>query len=161
MINNSKEITVQACKFDGTIHRSWKAFLIKAELSLIVLEGFFDIAIEHPSLGLIKKGTRSIEYYWSDRWYNIFVFYQPDGTLRDYYCNINLPPKFDGKHLIYIDLDLDVLVSSDMKITLLDEEEFKVNSALYNYPKEVLQNIKSTMNELMNLIEKREFPFQT
>lgn len=128
---------------------------------MIVLDGLFEADIEHASLGLIKKGTRSIEYYWSDRWYNIFAFYGPEGSLRNYYCNINLPPKFDGKKLTYVDLDLDLLVSPDMKITLLDEEEFKINSNKYEYPKAVIQNINNAMKELLTLIGQREFPFQS
>ena len=41
---------------------------------LIVLDAVFDAEIQHDLLGPIALGTVSREYYWLDRWYNIFRF---------------------------------------------------------------------------------------
>lgn len=154
-----KIVTVESRKFDGKIHRTWKAKLLNSEANLIILDGVFELEISHPSLGLIDIGTRSIEYYWLDRWYSVFSFYQPDGTFRNYYCNINLPPEFDGEILTFIDLDLDILVSPDMSFIVLDEEEFELNSKKYNYTDELKLNVGRAKDELISLLEKREFPF--
>ena len=78
-------ITVRACKYDGSEHRRWPAKVLKQEGSLLVLDASFPEDITHDLLGTILSGTRSIEYYWLDRWYNIFRFYQPNGELRSYY----------------------------------------------------------------------------
>jgi hypothetical protein len=153
------KITIRACKFDGSIHRTWKAELIKHDPPLIVLDGVFDFEINHPSLGYIKKGTRSIEYHWSDRWYNVFCFFEPDGAFRNYYCNINIPPEFDGDVLSFIDLDLDILVSDDWTYKILDREEFETNSEKFNYPNNLKMRIEEAMTELLSLIQNREFPF--
>ena len=56
--------------------------------------GVFDLEVEHPDLGIIRRGTVSYEYYWLDQWYNVFRFENPDGPLRNYYCNVNMPPVF-------------------------------------------------------------------
>ncbi|MFN2498858.1 MAG: DUF402 domain-containing protein [Pyrinomonadaceae bacterium] len=127
---------------------------------MLLLDGQFDSEIEHDLIGTIASGTHSLEYYWLDRWYNVFRFSQPDGELRNYYCNINVPPTFDGKLLSYVDLDLDILVAPDFSYQILDAEEFERNAELYRYDDKVRANAKIAVEELVGMIEKRAFPFQ-
>ena len=159
MSKENKIILVQARKYDGIVHKSWEATLLTENCSLLVLDGTFNIDIKHPALGHIKKGTRSIEFYWLNRWYNVFSFFEPDDTFKNFYCNINLPPSFNGEVLQYIDLDTDILVMSDFSYTILDQAEFAENSIRYRYSDEVKQNAEKALAELMQMIEKRAFPF--
>lgn len=152
-------IIVRACKFDGREHRRWRARLLSREASLLVLDASFDEEVNHPLLGHIARGTLSLEYYWLDRWYNIFRFSEPDGALRNYYCNVNAPPTFDGRVLKFIDLDMDVLVAPDLSYKILDEDEFAANARLYDYPAEVKRQAQAALDELIRLIEHRQFPF--
>ena len=152
-------IEVRACKYDGREHRRWSAQLLKQEGSLLVLDANFSEEVIHDLLGTIAAGTHSVEYYWLDRWYNVFRFAQPDGTLRNYYCNINVPPTFDGQTLSYVDLDLDILVAPDLSFQVLDAEDFENNAALYGYSDQVLANARQAIDELIGMIETRTFPF--
>jgi len=152
-------ITVRACKYNGDEHRRWPAILLRQEGTLLVLDARFEEEIQHDLLGTIALGTTSVEYYWLDRWYNVFRFSEPSGTLRNYYCNINVPPAFDGTVLTYIDLDIDVLVGPDSTYQVLDLEEFEQNAARYGYSSEIKQNAKKALTELISLIESRQFPF--
>ena len=113
----------------------------------------------HGLLGTIAAGTHSLEYYWLDRWYNIFRFAQPDGELRNFYCNINVPPTFDGKTLSYVDLDLDILVAPDLSYRILDIEDFEANAETYSYPDELQSKARQAVKELVMLIENTQFPF--
>lgn len=122
--------------------------------------GVFDRDVEHSELGSICSGTISYEFYWLDRWYNVFRFHEPDGAFRNYYCNINLPPKFDGETLEYVDLDIDVLVWPDQRVEILDRDEFAENLATYGYPIDVITNVDAAVAELLAMIENREFPFE-
>ena len=124
-------ILVRTYKYDGGEHRSWSAQVVKQEGSLIVLDARFSDEVVHDLLGTIAVGTHSLEYYWLDRWYNVFRFAQPDGKLRNYYCNVNVPAKFDGETLSYVDLDLDILVDPDFSYTVLDITDFKRNAKLF------------------------------
>lgn len=126
---------------------------------MLVLDGEFDQDIEHDLLGKIASGTLSREYYWLDRWYNVFRFSDPDQQLKSFYCNINMPPSFDGEILSYTDLDIDVLVKPDFTYQVLDLEDFERHAALYQYPEEVKANTRRALNELIGLIESRAFPF--
>ena len=152
-------ITVRACKYDGSEHRRWLATVVKQEASLLVLDASFSEEISHEFLGTIVSGTRSIEYYWLDRWYNVFRFSQPNGELRIYYCNVNIPPKFDGQTLSYVDLDIDILVEPDLTYRVVDLKDFEQNARRYDYSAEVQTKASRALIELIDLIESRAFPF--
>jgi len=73
-----------------------------------------------------KKGDHFVEYYYSDRWYNIFVIYdRDDGKLKGWYCNIGKPAVIKDHVVSYIDLALDLWISTTGKQTVLDEDEFE------------------------------------
>ena len=152
-------ITVRAHKYDGSIHRSWRAEVLRQESSLIVLDAVFADEVQHDLLGTIARGTVSLEYYWLDRWYNVFRFQQPTGELRNYYCNVNIPPTFDGQLLTYVDLDIDILVNADFSYSVLDQEEFDENANVYGYSDDVRKQAELAVVELKELIETRSFPF--
>lgn len=151
--------TINARKFDGTLHRTWKANLIQEKDSLLLFVGVFEKEIEHRDLGVIRRGTISYEYYWLDRWYNLFRFHEPNGDLRNYYFNINMPPIFENKVLDYVDLDIDIVVWKDFTFEVLDKDEFAENSLKYNYSEELTSKVFSNLNELERLIKLRKFPF--
>lgn len=126
---------------------------------MLVLVGEFDRDIEHTDLGFISRGTISYEYYWLDRWYNIFRFLSPGGNLRNYYCNVNMPARFENGVIDYVDLDIDVLVWPDGSHTVLDMDEFEENSVRFRYPVEVRAKALASLAELISNKEDRKFPF--
>jgi uncharacterized protein len=154
----NKTISVRVSKYDGSEHRRWGATMLQQAGSLLVLDAKFDKEIQHEQLGTIAKGTLSVEYYWLDRWYNVFRFTAPSKRTT-YYCNINTPPTFDGQTLSYVDLDIDVLVEPSFLYRVLDIEEFDRNAARYGYSAEVRLNADKALDELITLIESRAFPF--
>ncbi|MGH9947547.1 MAG: DUF402 domain-containing protein [Pyrinomonadaceae bacterium] len=153
-------VTINSRKYDLSIRRRWKCQLVEREDPMLVFVGEFDETIDHPALGLIQKGTTSYEYYWLDRWYNIFRFHEPDGSFRNFYCNINMPPTFDGRTLDYVDLDIDVIVWSEGRIITLDEDEFESNAVAFSYPPEVRKKALDSLDEIHKMILSQAFPFE-
>lgn len=154
-------ITVRALKYDGVEHRRWSAALLRQEDSLLLLDAKFEEEVQHDLLGTIALGTISLEYYWLDRWYNVFRFSDPAGPLRNYYCNVNIPPTFDGSVLSYIDLDIDILVNADLSYRVLDLDEFEENATKYGYSPGVREQAHRALSDLISLIESRRFPFDS
>ena len=154
-------ITVCTYKYDGSEHRRWRARLLRQEDSLLVLDAQFEEEIRHPLLGTIAAGTVSLEYYWLDRWFNVFRFLQPTGEVLNFYCNINTPPLLHENVLSYIDLDIDILVAPDLSYTILDEDEFSANAARFKYPIEVQHRAHLALKELIALVESQQFPFRS
>jgi protein associated with RNAse G/E len=153
------QITVRVLKYDGTEYRRWSATIAQREGQLIVLDAEFAEEVRHHLLGDISRGTRTIEYYWLDRWYNIFRFLESDGTTKLYYCNVNTRPEISRGVLSYIDLDLDILVQPDFSYQVLDLEEFEANAARYGYTDQVKRQTQMALAELISMIETRQFPF--
>jgi protein associated with RNAse G/E len=141
------------------VNRSWPARIARREGSLIVLEGVFAEEVRHPFIGLIKAGTLSTEFFWTDRWYSVFRFQTTEGCLLHFYCNINTPPRLEAGILSFIDLDVDLLVKPDYSYTVLDEEEFKQHAEVYDYPPLYAARVRESLDVLINLIEHRQFPF--
>ena len=145
----SREIVVRVQKFDGHEYRRWSALLVRQDGPLIVLDAVFEEEIYHDLLGKIPLGTVSKEYYWLDRWYNVFRI------SNRFYCNVTKPPSFDGSVLTYVDLDIDVLVETDFSYRILDLEDFEA----YPYPAEVKQKARQALAELIARLETKAFPF--
>jgi protein associated with RNAse G/E len=158
-IENGDAIVVSVLKYDGREHRRWPASISETVGPLIILDAVFDEEIEHDLLGKVLSGTISTEYYWLDRWYNVFRFSSSDQVLQKFYCNINAPPQFDGRVLSYVDLDIDVLVEPDLTYRILDEDDFEENARRYGYPEEIRANARRALTEVIGLIESRAFPF--
>ncbi|HXG83214.1 MAG TPA: DUF402 domain-containing protein [Pyrinomonadaceae bacterium] len=159
MIQKKKFFTINSRKFDGALHRSWKAELTERTENLLTFVGKFEKEISHPNLKVIRRGTVSYEFYWTNRWYNIFRFHEPEGGLRNFYCNVNQPPVCTGNVLDYVDLDIDVLVWKDLSFEILDLDEYKANADKFNYPSELKNKVGKSLREILNLIKNKTFPF--
>ena len=158
-IQAPERITVRVLKYDGTEYRRWEGTLAQRDESLIVIDAEFADDVLHHLLGNIRRGTRTIEYYWLDRWYNIFQFLDSDGATKLFYCNVNMRPEISRGILSYIDLDLDILVLPDSSYQVLDLEEFEANAARYGYTDQVKRQAHAALAELISMIETRQFPF--
>ena len=158
-MDENNRVVVRVQKYDGTEHRTWAARVVNQTGSLLTLDAVFDDEIEHDLIGTIARGTISTEYYWLDRWFNVFRFSNSGDQLMSFYCNVNMPPSFDGHILQYVDLDIDVLVKPDFSYQILDLEDFETNARAYDYASDVRENAHAALAELVQLIETRSFPF--
>lgn len=159
MADSSSLITINSRKFDGRIHRAWQAGLLEETEEFYLFVGEFDSEVVHPKLGVIRRGTVSYEYYWKNEWYNVFRFHEPDGELRNFYCNINRPPRFENGVLDYIDLEIDILVWRDFSLEILDLDEYEENAQKFNFPDEVKFKVEESLNTLLEMIKEKQFPF--
>ena len=71
-----------------------------------------------------ETGDRFTEWYFTDRWYNIFEIASPDGTLKGWYCNVAEPAEIGDDAIRCRDLLLDLWVSPTGATLILDEDEF-------------------------------------
>src|SRR6478672_50532 len=106
-METSREITIHAKKYDGRVRKTWTGGVLSESDEVLVLVARFEKTVKHNDLGIIEAGTVSFEHFWFDRWYNVFRFHRPDGTLLAHYVNIAMPAEIDGDVLSYIDLDID------------------------------------------------------
>jgi uncharacterized protein len=120
------KIHVQKKNPAGKVTYQYEGTLLSHNDHSIVLEALFDRA-DMPFMDVVfKTGDRFVEYYYTDRWYNIFAVHdREDGRVKGWYCNIGKPAEFEDGTVSYIDLALDVWVSASGEQTVLDEDEFE------------------------------------
>jgi protein associated with RNAse G/E len=121
----SEKITVVKLNPQGEETWRYEGSVLERGDGWLVLEALFDRE-DRPFMGAtLKRGDRFVEYYYSDRWYNVFEIYdRDDGALKGYYCNVCKPARFLDGRLEYVDLFLDVWVDPAGVQTVLDEDEF-------------------------------------
>jgi uncharacterized protein len=153
------EVIINSRKFDGSISKSWAGELIEENSSLLLYRGVFDRDVIHEHLGLIECGTISYEYFWLDRWYNIFRFHKADGTFRNFYCNIAMPPTVNEDLIDFVDLDIDMIVDPNGRFVIHDEDEYERNAEKYDYPASVRNGVSAAVEELTRMIRGNDFPF--
>jgi protein associated with RNAse G/E len=144
-------VTVNARKYDGKIRRSWMGSLVSSNDNLVTLLARFSEDVEHNDLGHIRAGTVSVEHFWTDRWYNVFHFREPDGSEKAFYANIAMPATFAADCINYIDLDIDVILWPDGRVDVLDRDDFEENSVKYGYPVDVKNAVERSLDELLLL----------
>jgi predicted RNA-binding protein associated with RNAse of E/G family len=119
-------IKVQKKNPAGEVTYEYEGILLSRDEKSISLEALFDRA-DMPFMDVVfKTGDRFVEYYYADRWYNIFAVHDhEDGRVKGWYCNIGMPAVFEDGVVSYVDLALDLWVSISGKQTVLDEDEFE------------------------------------
>lgn len=74
---------------------------------------------------LFREGDRFLELYPYGKWFNIYEIHDKDSDLvKGWYCNVTRPARVSEKQIAYDDLALDLLVYTDRKILVLDEDQF-------------------------------------
>ncbi|HXF85577.1 MAG TPA: DUF402 domain-containing protein [Anaerolineales bacterium] len=129
-----QRIKVQKKNPTGEVSYEYEGVLLHRDERSITLEARFDRA-DMPFMDVVfKEGDLFVEYYFTDRWYNIFEIHDRDsGKIKGWYCNIGMPAVIQDGVVSYVDLALDLWISADGRQVVLDEDEFEklgLNAAL-------------------------------
>jgi protein associated with RNAse G/E len=155
-------VEINATEYDGTFHWRHVATLVdRLSDGSVVTSTAAGLSVETTRGPWIDPwNTRG--YYWPDRWYNVIRLEERDGRLNGFYCNAATPAVLDGSVLRYADLQLDIRAHNeggDLRIEVLDEDEFEEARARYRYSDEVVAKARGAIKELRVLIEGRQYPF--
>jgi predicted RNA-binding protein associated with RNAse of E/G family len=103
--------------YEGTLNASGEVWAC--------LTALFNYADKDAGYVVFGRGDTFVEWYYRDRWYNVFVLFdRDDGHLKGWYCNITRPAEFGAGTIAADDLALDVFVSPGRDVLVLDEDEF-------------------------------------
>ena len=152
------EIQVEAYRWDGGLKYRWPGELMHADDREIIIRGAFSREFKTP-YHHFRAGDVTREIYPRDAWYNICEIYGQEDTLLGIYCNLAAPPELDGKVLSYVDLALDLYVSRQGDVTMLDEEEFE-HLAAHRLPADILTQARESWSQLLDDLESEEGYFK-
>ena len=121
-----RRIKVQKKNPSGKVVYEYDGDLLRRDENSVTIEALFT-RDDMPFMDVIfKKNDRFVEYYYSNRWYNIFEIHdRDDDILKGWYCNIGMPALIEDGVVSYVDLALDLWVSVNGNQTVLDEDEFE------------------------------------
>ena len=119
-------VKVQKKNPTGDIKYEYVGDVLRRDEHSIVLEALFDRA-DMPFMDVVfRTGDRFVEYYFANRWYNIFTIHdREDDRVKGWYCNIGQPAVIEDGLVSYVDLALDLWVSANGTQTVLDEDQFE------------------------------------
>jgi uncharacterized protein len=120
----SSVITVSKRNHLGETVVQYQGEKVAAGPTWVCLRAVFEF---EKDLGVVefRRGDLFTEWFYSDRWYNIFeVNAGTNGRLRGWYCNIARPAVISDHSVYADDLALDVFISPDGRVFILDEDEF-------------------------------------
>ena len=150
-------IHVRKLRPDGSEAFAWDGAVLRCDEQGIVLRAEFNVAVRELGYVTLRRGDVFVEFYYFDRWYNVFQVSQPDGKLKGWYANLGRPAELDPGTgvLSYIDLALDVWANPDGSHVVLDEDEL---AELLSAAPELAAPAASARAELLRLVEAHQLP---
>jgi predicted RNA-binding protein associated with RNAse of E/G family len=151
------QIAVQKLDTRGRLITSYRATVVERFAGGVLL----DARWERPALALgyttFETGDRFREWFYSDRWHNIFEIATSDGALKGWYCNVAAPAVITETEIRCRDLLLDLWVAPDGATLVLDEDEFAADDAIDALTRE---RAITALAELQGLVAARKPPFE-
>jgi protein associated with RNAse G/E len=95
------------------------------------------------------SGDVFTEFYYVDRWYNVFHITDPEGHHKGWYCNVAQPAMLDDDGVAFVDMALDLFVHPDGRYAVLDEDEFAMAADV---------RARSALDELIELARHNTLP---
>jgi protein associated with RNAse G/E len=107
---------------------------------------------------VIKRNDRFLEFFFDNRWYNIFEIRDRDNkSLKGWYCDICKPAIITHHQISYVDLSLDLWVYPDGSNVVYDEDEFNqldLEADIREKALESLKNLKDNFFEILDELPK-------
>lgn len=122
-------ITVYKLNQDGQPVASYTGVPVQYRDDGIVIKAIWTHRRMDLGYTTFEYGDIFIEYYYRDRWYNIFEV--RDGhqdRLKGWYCNITRPPRIESQTIAWQDLWLDLWIDPQGRMRVLDEDEFALGT---------------------------------
>lgn len=158
----AETVTVQKLNVAGEVAVTWAGEVLARTATSVQLQATFTrgpLALGYVTL---RPGDRFVEWFYTDRWYNIFAIYDADDdAFKGWYCNVTRPaeigPNAAGPGLLVraVDLALDYFRQPSGAEFVLDEDEF----AALNLPPGDVKLCRQALAELQALARAGEGPF--
>ncbi|HLF27471.1 MAG TPA: ATP-binding cassette domain-containing protein [Anaerolineae bacterium] len=156
ILRQPHSMTVRKLNRHGELVWSYPSIVLERGANYVRLEARFNR--ERLDLGytVFAPGDRFVEWFFNDRWYNIFeVHAQGDDHLKGWYCNVTKPAMIESDSVSAVDLALDVWIGPDGSIRVLDEDEF----AALDLPDAERRAARDALEQLKSRARERRPPF--
>jgi protein associated with RNAse G/E len=146
-------ITIIKLDPTGTEKIRYQGKVLLRLVNEIVVEAVWTLPDRGLGYTRFETGDRFVEYFYSNRWFNIFAIASKEGVHKGWYCNIAEPARISTDTITQVDLYLDVWINPAGEILVLDEEEFAAATIL-NEQQRV--GAKQGLQTLLQMLETRQ-----
>ena len=110
----------------GELELSYTGIVVPADIAnCILVDAVFTFKTVTTAYTTFAQGDHLHEYFFGDRYYNIFALYEGNFVqLKGWYCNICRPATWDTERICCQDLKLDLWISAEGDVQILDKDEF-------------------------------------
>lgn len=118
-------ITIHKRDHNGATLLEYGGEVVARGATWVCVNARFNFPDKDAGYVVFRLGDTFVEWYYTDRWYNVFTLYDvDDGHHKGWYCNVTRPAELTANLIAADDLALDVFVSPQREILILDEDEF-------------------------------------
>jgi protein associated with RNAse G/E len=149
-------ITVFKQDTHGEIKVRYTGEVVKRLPNGIVIVASWTQPVRNLGYTQFEPGDRFVEYYYTDRWFNIFDIASMDGKRKGWYCNVAAPAVISDDTIRQVDLLLDVWVYPDGRTLILDEDEFAADTTL---SEDLRAKARRGLQSLLQMIAARQEVF--
>ncbi len=123
-------ITVVKQDAQGRVKLRYSGEIVEYLTHGMVISAPWTLPVRDLGYTVFEPGDQFTEYYYTDRWYNIFDIMRSDGIRKGWYCNVTEPASIHDNQIEQVDLLLDVWVDPKGIALVLDEDEFEADTTL-------------------------------
>lgn len=153
---SGNQISVIKNNHSGKQVWKYEGHIIERGETYICLRAYFDRSEVNLGFVTFRQGDLFIEWFFTDRWYNIFQVHDGDSErIKGWYCNITRPAQIHDDAVIADDLELDVFITPNGTMMLMDEKEF----GELDLPMEERMAALRAVQTLRRDVQEREAPF--
>ena len=149
-------ITVSKLNSLGEIKIQYQGEMIERLSDEIIIQAYWQQPLKDLGYTCFEPGDRFIEYYFTNRWFNIFDISNASNERKGWYCNIAEPADIHDDQIKQKDLLLDVWVDPWGSPLVLDEDEFERDTTLDNTQR---RGAMQGLHDLLQMIAARTEPF--
>lgn len=149
-------ITVFKLDPQGVVKIQYQGEVIKRDAHSVTIQASWTMPARDLGYTQFEPGDRFTEYYYADRWFNIFAIADQNEVHKGWYCNIAEPAHISADSIKQIDLLLDVWINPQGQPLLLDEDEFATDTTLST---EQRHGARQGLQALIQMLTTREEPF--
>lgn len=149
-------ITVLKQNPRGETKISYQGEIIERSTRGVVIQAHWTHPTKELGYTRFEPGDLFTEYYYTDRWFNIFDIRSAKGTRKGWYCNVAAPAVITTERIEQIDLFLDVWVTPNGETLILDEDEFAAATTLSD---EQRSGASQGLHALLDMIVARQETF--
>ena len=155
--DHTRPLVVQKLMYDGSKSYRWVGREIHRDDDHLFFTAVFERDGRDLGYVVFEKGDVFYEYYYFDRWYNVFQVYSATGTLKGWYCNVTKPAQVRRRRADVRGPGAGPLGQRRPRYLVLDEDEFAELEATAYSPEDVLA-ARSALTELIERAEAATIP---